>query len=77
MFFLLYGIANFLWVSLFALALLFFELSILEVFIIFSEREKNQSYLIQTRKDFAAHKTLVWLAYEWRTATTTIFFKKE
>ena len=39
-FFLLYGIAHFLWASSFALALLQFEFSIIEVFIILSPKKE-------------------------------------
>ena len=38
---------------------------------------KSESYLFQTGQNFAAHKTLVWSKYIWRTATATIYFKKE
>ena len=46
-----------------------------ELEIIFFLKEQNsQSYLFQTEQNFAAHKTLGWSAYVWRTATATFFF---
>ena len=41
------------------------------------KEQKSQNYLFQTGQNFAAHKTLVWSIYVWRTTTATIFFKKE
>ena len=41
------------------------------------KEQKIHNYLFQTGQNFAAHKTLVWSVYVWRTATTRIFFKKE
>ena len=38
---------------------------------------KKVGYLFQTGQNFAAHKTLIWSTYVWRTTTATIFFFKK
>ena len=41
------------------------------------KEQKSQSYLFQTGQKSPAHKTIVWSAYVWRTATAAISFKKK
>ena len=40
------------------------------------KEQKSQCYLFQTVQNFAAHKTLAWSTYIWRTTTATIKRKK-
>ena len=41
------------------------------------KEEKSHGHLFKTGQNFGVGKTLVWLAYLWRTATATFFSKKK